>query len=112
MITCRPVPMKPASLICRAVTPSAPSELAWILDLATQTARYAEPALAELDASLVPGARALRGRLMARAHRLWGDGLPGCPELAPLAHIPGCPLSDRGETLLRLLHAGRLASAA
>ena len=105
------MPTKPAPLICRAVTPSAPSELAWILDLVTQTARYAEPALAELEGSLVPGARGLRSRLMERAQRLWGDGLPGCPELVPLAHLAGCLLDDRVEPLLGSLQAGRIASA-
>jgi DNA-binding transcriptional ArsR family regulator len=105
------MPTKPAPLVCRAVTPSAPSELAWILDLVTQTARYAEPALAELDGSLVPGARGLRSRLMARAQRLWGDGLPGCPELVPLAHLAGCLLDDRIEPLLGSLQAGRIPSA-
>ena len=105
------MPTKPASLICRAVTPSAPSELAWILDLATQTARYAEPALAELDISLVPGARALRTRVMERAERLWDDGLPGCPELVPFAHITSCLLDDRVEPLLGSLQAGPIPSA-
>jgi len=102
---------KPAPPICRGVVPSAPSELAWILDLATQTARYAEPALAELDGSLVPGARGLRSRLMERTQRLWGDGLPGCPELVPLAFLAGCLLDDRVEPLLGTLQAGGVPSA-
>ena len=102
------MPTKPAAPICRAVTPSAPSELAWILDLVTQTARYAGPALAELDGSLVPGARGLRNPLMERAQRMWGDGLPGCPELVPLAHVAGCLLDDRIEPLLGSLQAGRI----
>jgi DNA-binding transcriptional ArsR family regulator len=105
------MPTKPAPLICRAVTASAPSELAWILDLVTQTARYAEPALAELDGSLVPGARGLRSRLMERAKQLWGDGLAGCPELVPLAHLAGCLLDDRIEPLFGSLQAGRIPSA-
>ena len=105
------MPTKPAALTCRAVTPSAPSELAWILDLVTQTARYAGPALAELDGSLVPGARGLRNPLMERAQRMWGDGLPGCPELVPLAHLAGCLLDDRIEPLLGSLQAGRIPSA-
>jgi len=105
------MPTKPAPLSCRAVVPSAPSELAWILDLATHTARYAEPALAELDGSLLPGVRGLRSRLMERVQRLWGDGLPGCPELVPLAHLAGCLLDDRVEPLLGSLRAGGIPSA-
>jgi len=105
------MPTKPMLLICRGVTASAPSELAWILDLATQTARYAEPAVAELDGTLVPGILGIRGRLMERAQRLWGDALPGCPELVPFAHFVGCLLDNRVEPLFDSLQSGRIPSA-
>jgi hypothetical protein len=49
------VPIETGRPTCRVVAPSAPSELAWLLNLLVQTARYAEPALAELHASLLPG---------------------------------------------------------
>src|SRR5207302_4300799 len=49
------MPIEPGTPACRAVAPSAPAEVAWLLNLLVQTARYAEPALAELDASLLPG---------------------------------------------------------
>jgi DNA-binding transcriptional ArsR family regulator len=55
------------------------------MDLLTQTARYAEPALAELDATLLPGVKALRGPVMERAARLWNDSLAGCSELLLVA---------------------------
>jgi DNA-binding transcriptional ArsR family regulator len=86
------MPTEPGRPICREVAASAPSELAWILNLLTQTARYAEPALAELDGSLLPGVKQLRGPVMERFRRLWGDGLAGCPELVPLAHLGDCLL--------------------
>ena len=73
---------------CRAVSPSAPSELAWLLNLLTQTAPYAEPALAELDHSLLPGIQRLRVPIGARFRQIWvHDSLPGCPELLPVAHL-------------------------
>lgn len=81
--------------VCRAVSPSAPSELAWILNLLTQTAPYAEPALAELDASLLPGSARLRGPIGLRFRRIWaGDTLAGCPELLPVAGLAGAVLDD------------------
>lgn len=72
--------------ICREVAPSAPSELAWLLNLLVQRARYAEPALAELDASLLPGISRLRRPIRERVEALWADGLAGCPELVYAAH--------------------------
>lgn len=95
---------------CRAVVPSAPSELAWLLDLLSQTARYAEPAVAELDGSLLPGIAAIRSQVLDRAQRLWSDGLAGCPELIPLAELTDCLLSDGNERLFAALDAGRIAS--
>src|SRR5260370_34798896 len=77
----RRVPIDTGAPTCRAVTASAPSELAWILNLLTQTARYAEPALAELDASLLPGVTRLRSPISERMRQLWQDGQPGCTEL-------------------------------
>jgi DNA-binding transcriptional ArsR family regulator len=69
------------------------------MDLLSQTARYAEPALAELDASLLPGVKRLRARVMERAAKLWDDSLPGCPELLLVADQAGC-LRDRDATRL------------
>src|SRR6476660_8164728 len=89
------MPIAPGLPTCRAVAPSAPSELAWLLDLLTQSAAYAEPALAELDASLLPGISALREPVRLRFRRLWSeDSLPGCPELVPLAGLAGAILDD------------------
>lgn len=85
---------------CQAVTPSAASELGWILDLLLATAPYAQPALAELDDSLLPGIISLREPARERSRRLWTDGLPGCPELLPVAHHAGCLLDqDAGELM-------------
>lgn len=81
--------------VCRAVSPSAPSELAWLLNLLTQTAPYAVPALAELDVSLLPGIGKLRAPIGQRFRRLWtGDALPGCPELLPIAMRADAVLDD------------------
>jgi len=85
---------------CRAVSPSAPSELAWLLNLLTQTARYAEPALAELDGSLLPGIGRLRKPIQEQIKQLWDDGLAGCPELLYAAHEADCVFDDE---LTRLL---------
>jgi DNA-binding transcriptional ArsR family regulator len=77
-----------------SVSASAPSELAWVLNLLTQTARYAEPALAELEASLLPGVQRLQGPIIERTRQLWEDGRPGCTELLYCAHLAGCVLDD------------------
>jgi DNA-binding transcriptional ArsR family regulator len=90
--------------VCRRVSPSAPSELAWILNLLTQTAPYAEPALAELDASLLPGIGRLRAPIGQRFRRLWSrDALAGCPELMPIAMRAGAVLDDDPGRLLSWL---------
>ncbi len=52
-----------------------------MLDLLVQSARYAEPALEELDRSLLPGIGSLRSPIKERYRSLWDDGLAGCPEL-------------------------------
>src|SRR5690348_8356908 len=75
------------------VVPSAPSELAWVLDLLVQQARYAGPALEELDRSLLPGVGALQADIRERLDGLWQDDGGGCPELLPIAHRAGA-LSD------------------
>jgi DNA-binding transcriptional ArsR family regulator len=94
--------------ICRGVYPSAPSELGWILNLLTQTAPYAVPALAELDHSLLPGISRLRGPIGERFRRLWNDdGVPGCPELMPAAHSAGAVLDPHLRRLFDWLTAGR-----
>ena len=99
------MPIAPGTPICRAIAPSAPSELAWLLNLLVQTARYAEPALAELDASLLPGISRLRPGIQERVTRLWGDGLAGCPELIYAAHQAGGLLDDSPRRFLDWLAA-------
>jgi ArsR family transcriptional regulator, zinc-responsive transcriptional repressor len=76
-----------------AAAPSAAAELGWLLDLLVQTARYAEPAVEELDRSLLPGVAALREPIKERFTSLWKDGVAGCPELVVTAADGGC-LSD------------------
>ena len=101
----RSMPIEVGRPTCRAVAPSAPSELAWLLNLLVQDARYAEPALAELDASLLPGITRLRQPIKERVNRLWGDGLAGCPELLYAAHQANCLLDDSPKRLLDWLAA-------
>lgn len=91
---------------CRGIFPSVPAELAWIMDLLTQTARYAAPALAELDAGLLAGVMALRAPVMERASRLWQDGVPGCPELLLVADQADCLDHDDASRLLAWLTTG------
>ena len=79
---------------CRAVTLSGASELAWILDLLLTDAAYAQPAVSELDDSLLPGIVSLREPTLEKSLRLWKDGQSGCPELVPLAHHAGCLLDE------------------
>src|SRR6266566_6668457 len=88
------MPMEIGNPVCRAVLPSAPSELSWLLNLLTQTARYAEPALAELDGSLLPGIGRLRRPIEEQVEQLWSDGLGGCPELLYCAHEADCMFDD------------------
>lgn len=100
------VPADLARPACREVSPSVPAELAWLFDLLTQTARYAVPALAELDASLLPGIKALRPQVMERAARLWNDSAPGCPELLLVADQADCIRHDDATRLLAWLTTG------
>jgi DNA-binding transcriptional ArsR family regulator len=88
------------------VSASAPSELAWIFNLLTQTARYAEPALSELDATLLPGVARLRGPVMERTRQLWQDGQPGCTELLLCADQAGSVLDDEPQGLFSWLRSG------
>jgi DNA-binding transcriptional ArsR family regulator len=97
------MPIEPGRPACRAVSPSAPSELAWLLNLLAQTARYAEPALAELDASLLPGINKLRPPVRERLQQLWSDGLAGCPELMYAAQLADCVLDDEPKRLFAWL---------
>ena len=73
---------------------SAVVELDWLLDLLVTSARYAEPALDELDQSLLPGIAQLRTSVRSRYAALWDDGLRGCPELLLTAHDAGCLVDD------------------
>jgi DNA-binding transcriptional ArsR family regulator len=100
------VPTATGRPACREVSPSVPAELAWIMDLLTQDARYAEPALAELDASLLPGVRNLRAAVKERAMRLWNDPLTGCPELLLVADQADCLRKDDAARLLAWLTTG------
>ncbi len=102
----RSVPTALGRPVCREVLPSVPAELAWLLDLLTQTARYAEPALAELDASLLPAVKGLRAPAMERAARLWNDSVPGCPELLLVADQADCIRHDNATRLLAWLTTG------
>ena len=88
------MPIEIGTPSCRAVSPSASSELAWLLNLLTQTARYAEPALAELESSLLPGISRLRKPIKERLSAMWNDELAGCPELMYAAHEADCVLDD------------------
>ena len=82
---------------------SAAGELAWLLDLLVQTARYATPAVDELERSLLPGAVALRGPVKERYRVLWKDGLAECPELLLLAGDGGCVEGDDAKPLFAWL---------
>src|SRR5438445_438990 len=84
---------------------SDPSAVAWLRSLLVQTARYAEPALAELDASLLPGIARLRQPVKERVERLWGDGFAGCPELVYAAHQANCLLDESPRRLFDWLAA-------
>jgi len=88
-------PVPQARTVSRdGAAPSAAAELAWLLDLLVQTARYAEPALDELDRSLLPGVAALREPIKDRFTSLWRDSVAGCPELLISAAEGGC-LADQ-----------------
>ena len=106
MVRCDAMPIEAGAPICRAVSASAPSELAWILNLLTQTARYAEPALAELDGTLLPGVGRLRGPITERTRQLWQDGQPGCTELLLCADQAGCMLDTEPAGLFSWLRSG------
>src|SRR6266699_266372 len=82
----RSMPIEVGRPTCRAVAPSAPSELAWLLNLLVQDARYAEPALAEPE----PERPAIMGRLRtlrenARTRHAYRDILAEVWQLASSA---------------------------
>lgn len=74
------------------------SEIAWLLNLLVQTARYAEPALDELDQSLLPGVASLRPSIQHRFRSLWRDVVAGCPEL-----LLAVPLDPDAKSMLASL---------
>ena len=74
--------------------PSVVAELGWILNLLVQRAAYAEPALEELDLSLLPGVATLRPAIKERFAALWTDGLAGCPELLVAADQGHCMYAE------------------
>jgi DNA-binding transcriptional ArsR family regulator len=88
---------------CVSASASLAAELAWVLDLLVQTARYAEPALDELDRTLLPGVVALRPKVRDRFASVFGDELPGCPELLIEAATGGCLADEDPRRLLRWL---------
>ena len=105
--------------MCRGIAPSAASELGWILNLLTQSAPYATPALAELDQSLLPGINRLRAPIGEKIRSLWGDERGGCPELMLVAHSADCvlardvgPLLDWLDGRTRPAHAYELLTEA
>ena len=101
------MPVELGKPVCRGVGPSAPSELAWILDLLTQTAPYATPAISELEQSLLPGISRLRAPITERFRALWPeDGLPGCPELLLVAHRADSVLAPDAGRLFDWLERG------
>jgi DNA-binding transcriptional ArsR family regulator len=104
----REMPIEFGRPSCRAIAPSVPAELAWLLNLLAQTARYAEPALAELDASLLPGVSRLRLPVRERFAQLWSDDLPGCPELMYVAHAANCVLDADPNRLFAWLERPRV----
>lgn len=93
------------------VAPSAPSELAWILNLLLQRARYAGPALDELERSLLPGIATLQPSIRNQSDRLWHDDLVGCPELLPIAHHAGALLDTDPNRLFDWLRLRRAPPA-
>ena len=97
------MPVEAGSSLSATASPSAPSELAWILNLLLQTSPYAPPALRELEESLLPGITKLQDSVRADYGRLWADHLPGCPELLLAAHHSGSLLDADLSRLLRWL---------
>ena len=95
-----------APFACSARPPSAAAELAWLVDLLVQNARYAEPALDELDQSLLPGVARLRPLIKERYASMWDDEVGGCPELLVVAHDAGCVEDHDPSRLLHLLSTG------
>lgn len=81
-------------ITCESRPPSAAVELGWLLDLLVQSARYAEPALDELERSLAPGIAGLRATVRQRYRLLWNDRLTGCPELLVAAAQGGFLADD------------------
>jgi DNA-binding transcriptional ArsR family regulator len=94
------VTTRTSTLQCVGASASLAAELAWILDLLVQTARYAEPALDELDRTLLPGVMALRPKVMDRFASLFRDELGGCPELLIAARMGGCVADTEPRRLL------------
>lgn len=70
-----------------------------MLDLLVQTAPYAEPALNELDRSLLPGVEALRPSVKERFASLWDDSVGGCPEFL----VAACAANRLGDDPRQLL---------
>lgn len=106
------MPIEAGGPAYRAASASAPSEIAWILNLLTQTARYAGAALAELDANLLPGVVHLRAPMTERTRQLWQDGAPGCTELLLCAHWADGVLDDGPQRLFAWLRSGAVAASA
>ena len=97
------MPIEAGAPIRRLVSPSAPAELAWLLNLLVQTAPYAEPALSELEESILPGVTGMRDTVRRKFRGLWDDEVAGCPELLAAAHHSGCLLDGDPARLFQWL---------
>ncbi|HEV2475785.1 MAG TPA: metalloregulator ArsR/SmtB family transcription factor [Candidatus Dormibacteraeota bacterium] len=91
---------RPSTVHYLGASASLAAELAWILNLLVQTAGYAEPALDELDRTLLPGVMTLRPKVMDRFTSVFRDELSGCPELLIVAAMGGCLADQEPRRLL------------
>jgi ArsR family transcriptional regulator, arsenate/arsenite/antimonite-responsive transcriptional repressor len=91
---------RPSNVHYLGASASLAAELAWVLNLLVQTAGYAEPALDELDRTLLPGVMALRPKVRERFTSLFTDELSGCPELLIVAAMGGCLADQEPRRLL------------
>ena len=91
---------RPSTVHYLGASPSLAAELAWVLNLLVQTAGYAEPALDEVERTLLPGVMALRPKVRDRFTSLFRDTLPGCPELLIAAAMGDCLADQEPRRLL------------
>src|SRR4029077_14236535 len=91
---------RPSTVHYLGASPSLAAELAWVLNLLVQTAGYAEPALDELERTLLPGVMALRPKVRDRFSSVFRDTLRGCPELLIAAAMGDCLADQEPRRLL------------